>query len=446
MKCNIDELKKQLGYYIVKNQEQVITPYIMGFPGIGKSQIVREFAEERGMKLIDLRLSQCLETDLIGILREDKHEASFCEWKAPINIPWEHNPQFQNTSGILFLDEINQAPEEVLKACFQLVFDHKVGANKLNKNWYIVAAGNLGAEDGNDGLTEFSSALKDRLCIIEIDKSSCARSWFTYARSKNLNKTVIAFLEKSPEYLYHETVVNGEKVFVTPRRWEKFCDVHAQQDNMDLAECVNEVGKFMLYDCSAKLLRYIEENAVLKAEDILYHWSKVEKQVLEKKEKSEEEILSVSLALSAWIADHFEKTFETNKKGEQVSLGYMLPKETKKVRDNLFAFMSLLRDDHLYNFLQDITQKAGVRCYNFLNDRLGSEHEEFFKTRVVNNIPKENRPPEDFNLKKEFKPVWDNRVKIMETAKAELEKRMGKKLTDEDIEEMVRKEFPNVKF
>src|SRR5262249_58690591 len=43
--------------------------------------------------------------------------------------------------GVLFLDELNRAPDDVLQAAFQLVLDGAVGEYMLPDGWSVVAAG-----------------------------------------------------------------------------------------------------------------------------------------------------------------------------------------------------------------------------------------------------------------------------------------------------------------
>src|SRR5690554_4114819 len=44
-----------------------LVPYIQSSPGMGKSAIVRDIANEFDMELIDVRLSTCAPTDLTGL-------------------------------------------------------------------------------------------------------------------------------------------------------------------------------------------------------------------------------------------------------------------------------------------------------------------------------------------------------------------------------------------
>mgnify|MGYP000675006905 CR=1 FL=1 len=43
-----------------------LVPFILGSPANGKSAIIKQLADEYGLKLIDLRLSQCDPSDLLG--------------------------------------------------------------------------------------------------------------------------------------------------------------------------------------------------------------------------------------------------------------------------------------------------------------------------------------------------------------------------------------------
>ena len=44
--------------------EARIVPMVVGSPGVGKSDLVRQVAATYGLKLIDVRLAQCDPTDL----------------------------------------------------------------------------------------------------------------------------------------------------------------------------------------------------------------------------------------------------------------------------------------------------------------------------------------------------------------------------------------------
>lgn len=76
--------------------------FLHGAPGIGKSTIIRNFADSRGIKLIVLMLSQIEATDLRGIPYSNK-ETRTVSWFTPEFLPRE------NKRGIICLDELSGA-------------------------------------------------------------------------------------------------------------------------------------------------------------------------------------------------------------------------------------------------------------------------------------------------------------------------------------------------
>jgi len=102
------------------------TPVMLwGPPGVGKSQIVAKIAQQHGVSLIDIRLSQMEPTDLRGI---PFRSGQLVEWSIPSVLP---DAERHGPSGILFLDEITSAPPSVSAAAYQLILDRRLGEYKV---------------------------------------------------------------------------------------------------------------------------------------------------------------------------------------------------------------------------------------------------------------------------------------------------------------------------
>ncbi|PIP84932.1 MAG: ATPase [Elusimicrobia bacterium CG_4_9_14_3_um_filter_62_55] len=178
---------------------------LWGPPGVGKSSLVREEARERELDLIDLRLAQLDATDLRGIPVPDKKNR-LVDWYRPAFLPADGR-------GILFLDEIDKAPNLVKNAALQLVLDRRLGDYKLPEGWQVVAAGNR--EEDNAYGTGLGSALANRLLHVEVEADIDA--WAKWAKAKDIHEDVISFLRFRSELLYKMT---GENAFPSPRSWE----------------------------------------------------------------------------------------------------------------------------------------------------------------------------------------------------------------------------------
>ncbi len=204
MKAN--ELKESLSKLI----DVKLPTFIWGSPGIGKSSIVKQIAQEKNLEFIDLRLSLLDPTDLKGIPFFDSNNNEAL-WAQPNFLPKEPASQ-----GILFLDEINTAPPSVQAAAYQLVLDRKVGDYELPKGWAIVAAGN--SESDRGVVYRMPPPLANRFIHLEMEVSF--EDWKSWAYQKSIEPAIIAFLNFDSSKLFNFDPSSNEKSFATPRSWE----------------------------------------------------------------------------------------------------------------------------------------------------------------------------------------------------------------------------------
>ena len=188
--------------------EQHIPTFIWGPPGIGKSSVVKQIAQEKQLDFIDLRLSLMDPTDLKGIPFYDKHD-HHSVWAPPSFLPKEGH-------GILFLDELNSAPPAVQASAYQLILDRKVGEYTLPVGWSIVAAGNRESDRGV--VYRMPSPLANRFVHLEMGVD--INDWKTWAYKSGINHTVIAYLGFKSDDLFNFNPSAHEKSFATPRSWE----------------------------------------------------------------------------------------------------------------------------------------------------------------------------------------------------------------------------------
>jgi len=185
--------------------------FIWGAPGIGKSSIVKEIARVNGMEFIDLRLSLLDPTDLKGIPFFDP-ESREGVWAKPSFLPSSDD----ESSGILFLDEINTAPPAVQASAYQLILDRRVGEYELPRGWSIVAAGNRESDRGV--VYKMSPPLANRFVHFEMEVDF--EDWKEWAYGRGIDSSIIAFLAYDKSMLFRFDPVSNQKSFATPRSWE----------------------------------------------------------------------------------------------------------------------------------------------------------------------------------------------------------------------------------
>lgn len=93
-----------------------LVPMVHGSPAIGKSAIIHQIANDFGLKVIDLRLSQCDPVDLLGFPQIDS-ETGKGRYAPMETFPTDQDEIPDGYNGwLIFLDELSSAKEAVQAA------------------------------------------------------------------------------------------------------------------------------------------------------------------------------------------------------------------------------------------------------------------------------------------------------------------------------------------
>lgn len=193
-----------------------------GSPAIGKSSVVHQIAAEQNLKVIDLRLSQCDPTDLLGFPTIDPvtKKAGYAPMETfPIEgdeIPINPETGVQYQGWLLFLDELPSAPPAVQAAAYKLILDRMVGVHHLHKKVALVAAGNL--EGDNAIVHPMSTALQSRL--VHLVTTLNHKEWIDWASGAGVDYRVTSFINFKPQALYTFDPNHTDKTYAAPRTWE----------------------------------------------------------------------------------------------------------------------------------------------------------------------------------------------------------------------------------
>lgn len=211
-----------------------------GAPGIGKSDLVRQFAASRKWNCLDSWRASTL--DVVDMRGVPDISNGRTKYNPPDELP---DAKRDGKFGIMFLDEINSGTKAVQAAMFQLVLDGKVGSYRLPANWRIVAAGNRVSDRA--AAQTLTSALADRFSHIDIDVDF--ETWKVWAiTTGNILPEIIAFLawcESRDNSLLHKMPEREARAFPTPRSWgqvSKACAVSPGLAFQIASACVGEAA------------------------------------------------------------------------------------------------------------------------------------------------------------------------------------------------------------
>ena len=183
--------------------------FIWGQPGIGKSALVEQFADQVGLFCVSLLGSQLAPEDLIGVPQISDGVSTFC----PPKMIARAEPY------CLFLDELNACTHEVQKAFYSLIHERRIGEYHLPVGSIVIGAGNR-AQD-NAIVRPMSSALMNRMVHVHLKPSH--RDWLTWAYDNQIHSWILEYIQVRPDHLWSPPPKH-EEPFSTPRSWHMLSD------------------------------------------------------------------------------------------------------------------------------------------------------------------------------------------------------------------------------
>lgn len=171
-------------------------PALLGKPGIGKSSLIKNLANEYNTKAFMLQVNQLGDkTDLTGIQTKQLESGDLTQITYPhttIKQAMEYANQNPEKIVILGLDEINRTSSDITSACLSLVTERTIGQDKLPNNLRIIITGN---DQGNIITLDEASLTRFHLYKVKPD----VNTFFTV--NPNLHPVIKDLLTKHPELL-----------------------------------------------------------------------------------------------------------------------------------------------------------------------------------------------------------------------------------------------------
>lgn len=245
--------------------------------GIGKSQVIEQFAQNNKMHMFPLFLSTQETGDLIGIPTDDVVEGvKVTTWSKPTWLQEMESMAARGIECVLFLDELNRAPLDVRQSALQLVLEGKIHEHSLprvnGRKTLVVAAINP-ADDYQ--VQELDPALLDRFLCLELKVS--APDWLEWARDNEVMNVIRDFVSEFPDRL-HYTPDEGKGP--TPRAWTKLSDLLSFSEGISKATLFDIIKGRLGSEVGAQFFGYYDNYVdVIKADDVEDFIVKAEKKV-----------------------------------------------------------------------------------------------------------------------------------------------------------------------
>jgi len=263
----------ELREIIIRCYEKKKPLLIWGLPGIGKSAEVKasgqvlakrynlEYIDTKTPNLhsdkfcvVDTRLAQRDPSDLLGmpdtfvlvriddtvkeiplkVFREliERNGVSNIEiisyitkWSAPNWLPIEGK-------GIIFLDEVLQAPPLIRSAAAELIYDRRLGDWVEPEGYIVIGATNRLKEAP---IFDISPFLANRFLHVELNCPS-VEEWSEWALEKGIDGRIIAYLMAHQSAIYQYSPTVRQRAYPTPRSWEYTSDLIKEITDLNLIE------------------------------------------------------------------------------------------------------------------------------------------------------------------------------------------------------------------
>ncbi|MCD8299961.1 MAG: AAA family ATPase, partial [Clostridiales bacterium] len=210
--------------------------FVLGPPGIGKTAIMEQIAEELDVALVSYSMTHHTRQSALGlpfishkIYQGKEFDVSEYTMSEIIASVYEMMEKSGKKEGILFLDEINCVSETLAPSMLRFLQYKKFGEHAVPEGWVVTTAGN--PPQYNRSVREFDVVTLDRLKVMEVEPDY--PTWRRYALNRGLHGSILTYLDiRKNDFYVIENTVDG-KAYVTARGWEDLSGIISLYEEND---------------------------------------------------------------------------------------------------------------------------------------------------------------------------------------------------------------------
>ena len=183
---------------------------IRGRHGIGKSHLVYQLADKLGMKVVERRISQMMEGDLMGLPDTDGERTS-----------WNHPDWYKECADeprILFFDEVDRGDPQVRQGIMQIGDSHCFNGLDLHPSTIVMSAVNGGKYGSEYQVGEMDPAESDRWTVYDVEPT--VDDWLDWAKD-NVHPVIRSFINHNRDHLEHKDSFQPDEIYPSRRSYER---------------------------------------------------------------------------------------------------------------------------------------------------------------------------------------------------------------------------------
>lgn len=239
--------KDEFGHYVIPIERQRPI-FLIGAPGIGKTAIMEQIAQELNVGLVSYSMTHHTRQSALGLPFIEKEEFDGVEYSVSeytmseiIAAVYKLRKETGHQEGILFLDEVNCVSETLAPSMLQFLQYKVFGTHQIPKGWIVVTAGN--PPEYNKSVREYDIVTWDRLKRVDVEPDY--EVWKEYAYKKGIHGSILTFLEIKKNYFYVVETTVERKSFVTARGWEDLSEMIKLYEKNSITVDIKLVSQYL---------------------------------------------------------------------------------------------------------------------------------------------------------------------------------------------------------
>ena len=239
--------KDEFDHYIIPIERQRPV-FLIGAPGIGKTAIMEQIAQELNVGLVSYSMTHHTRQSALGLPFIEKEQFDGIEYNVSeytmseiIAAVYKLKKETGHQEGILFLDEVNCVSETLAPSMLQFLQYKVFGTHKIPDGWIVVTAGN--PPEYNKSVREYDIVTWDRLKRVDVEPDY--EVWKEYAYKKGIHGSILTFLEIKKNYFYVVETTVERKSFVTARGWEDLSEMIKLYEKNSITVDIKLVSQYL---------------------------------------------------------------------------------------------------------------------------------------------------------------------------------------------------------